>query len=450
MGTKLIIKLKSYLNNIWLEEIIYLIFYLLYIVNDFINNFDSVSEFTGYRGSNSYRINFVIFTCIAIFLSIKIIRLICMGRTKEPIRHNLLTAVLYIFKNGFKYKSTKKTLKILITINITIFIIYLYLIAIGNYGTNILARFFSIYPIKGIFIVLIIPTVAILFVVKKDIEVSKINEKIINNSILDLKKDINSETSIEILDLIKNISILKASYEDAVEETLKNERLKTELISNVSHDLRTPLTSIINYVNILKEDELTGQEKDDYLNILDRKSKKLKVLIDDLFEMSKINSGKIILNKEKIDIVSLIHQNIGEYSSIYEDKNVSFNVDSYQDVIYMNLDGKMISRAIENVVINAIKYSMQNTRIYVDILSKNNNIVISFKNISNYYMDFDSEEIFERFARGDKSRTSKVEGSGLGLAITKSIVELHSGSVKVQREADMFKIFIFLPLDNNN
>ena len=190
-----------------------------------------------------------------------------------------------------------------------------------------------------------------------------------------------------------NISKIKEGYSIAVEDALKNEKLKTELISNVSHDLRTPLTSIINYVNILRQD-ITKDEKEDYLAIVEKKAKKLKVLIDDLFEMSKINSGKMELFKDNIDVVSLIHQTIGEYYYIYESKNIEFKVDSYREEVYIDLDGKLISRAIENIIINAMKYSLEGTRVYVDIREKDGYIVLSFKNISNYAMNFDNKEIF--------------------------------------------------------
>nr|WP_241393904.1 ATP-binding protein [Clostridium saccharobutylicum] len=162
--------------------------------------------------------------------------------------------------------------------------------------------------------------------------------------------------------------------------------------------------------------------------------------------MSKINSGKIKLNRELIDILSLIHQGIGEYSTLYEEKNISFKVTTEEDAIYMNLDGKMMSRALENIIINALKYSLNNTRVYIDIELKDRFVKIAVKNVANYEMDFDEEEIFERFVRGDKSRNSKVEGSGLGLAITKSIVELHGGEINIKTEGDMFKIYLLLPI----
>ena len=128
--------------------------------------------------------------------------------------------------------------------------------------------------------------------------------------------------------------------------------------------------------------------------------------------------------------MSLIHQAVGEYSYLYEDKNIEFKVNSPVEELYIELDGKMMSRAIENIVINALKYSLENTRVYIDIVDEEESIGISVKNIANYEMNFNNEEIFERFARGDESRNSKVDGSGLGLAITKSIIELHGGKCK--------------------
>ncbi len=290
----------------------------------------------------------------------------------------------------------------------------------------------------------------VIFTVKKTLDIAIINEGLKKLNEGNLDEDIPVLGSITIKELINNINLIKEGYKNSLYERVKDEKLKTELISNVSHDLKTPLTSIINYVNILKNKDITEDERKDYLAILDSKSLKLKSLIDDLFEMSKINSGKITLNKDKIDILSLIHQGIGEYSFLYEYKNITFKVISNEEDIFMELDGKLISRALENIIINALKYSLDNTRVYIEIEKHDERVEIIVKNIANYEMDFDEEEIFERFARADKSRNSSVEGSGLGLAITKSIVELHDGKTKIEREGDMFKIYIILPLNNKS
>ena len=151
------------------------------------------------------------------------------------------------------------------------------------------------------------------------------------------------------------------------------------------------------------------------------------------------------IEKSKLDIISLIYQGVGEYSSLYEEKNIEFKVNSNVEEVFLDLDGKLISRVFENIIVNALKYSLPNTRVYVDVIDKENIVEIVFKNIANYEMNFNVEEMFERFVRADKSRNSSVEGSGLGLAISKSIVELHNGSIDIEVEGDMFKIFLLLP-----
>lgn len=410
------------------------------------------SDINRYTNINNLKIailNFIIIF-IAIFMLMKIIFVFVRSRGKVELRGNFVKSVIFVLKYGITYKETRRTLMITFCSLSLFFIVYLYLLAVnGGYDNNILAKFFSMYPFKGSFLIMLLPMIGIIYSLKKSIEIIKVNEAIKKSDDGNINYEIEEQCSPEVRELLNNISKIKEGYSIAVEDALRNEKLKTELISNVSHDLRTPLTSIINYVNILRQD-ITKDEKEDYLAIVEKKAKKLKVLIDDLFEMSKINSGKMELFKDNIDIVSLIHQTIGEYYYIYESKNIEFKVDSYKEEVYIDLDGKLISRAIENIIINAMKYSLEGTRVYVDIREKDGYIVLSFKNISNYEMDFDNKEIFERFARGDASRNSRIEGSGLGLAITKSIIELHDGKVYITREGDMFKIFIYLPFNKEN
>lgn len=382
--------------------------------------------------------------CFVLFI-IKLIVAFIINKGRIKIRGNFIKYFIYIFIYGFKFKGTRKILLISIITMVIFFIIYLYALALGGYEKNILVKFISLYPFKASILMMLLILIGIIFSLKKTIEISLVNERIKSIDKGEFDYFISKQGSIEIKELIRNIGEIKDDYKKAMDEIVNSEKIKTELITNVSHDLRTPLTSIINYVNILQETGLTDDEIKDYLKILDKKSKKLKVLIDDLFEMSKINSGKMVINKENIDIVSLIYQAIGEYSFLYEDKNVEFNVESEHEEINMSLDGKLISRAIENIVINALKYSLEKTRIYVEIKDKGEYVRLAFKNISNYKMEFDDEDIFEKFVRGDKSRNSNIDGSGLGLAITKSIMELHQGNVEIKREGDMFKIYIYLP-----
>ena len=419
---------------------------------DIISNYEEYyyTSLDNYENPSDGRIiNFlIILLVIAVLLIIKLCVFFSNDGKIKSIRGNFIVSIIYILKYGFSYRQTRRTLIVTIICSILFFILYLYLLAIGGYESNLLVTFFRLYPFKGSFLLMTLPTVGIMYSIKKTIEISRVNDSLekINNGNLDYH--IVGQGGPEILELINNINMIQRGYEIAVEDTLKNEKIKTELISNVSHDLRTPLTSIINYVNILKSPDLTEEERNDYLKIVEQKSKKLKVLIDDLFEMSKINSGKIELVKDRIDILSLIHQVVGEYVYLYEDKNIEFKVDSDSEEIYMNLDGKMMSRVIENIVINALKYSLENTRVYIEVVEDDYSVEISCKNIANYEMDFDNTEIFERFARGDKSRNSKIEGSGLGLAITKSIIELHDGTINILREGDMFKIFIHIPKED--
>lgn len=260
----------------------------------------------------------------------------------------------------------------------------------------------------------------------------------------DLSLEIKKSGDIDTDKLAVSINSIRNGYEKAFKEAIKNEKMKTELIANVSHDLKTPLTSILTYVDLLKRDDLSLEEKEDYMKIVERKTNKLNTLIEDLVEVSEVNSGKIKLNKEKIDMVSLIYQVIGESFNYHDEKNIKFKVKSFSEKVELYIDGKRMSRLIGNVISNAIKYSMPNTNVYVEVKKENDDIIVSFKSISENEMKFDVNEIFDRFKRGDESRNSKVEGSGLGLAIAKGIAELHGGKMYAEKEGDLFKMFLVL------
>ena len=218
--------------------------------------------------------------------------------------------------------------------------------------------------------------------------------------------------------------------------------MKTELITNVSHDLKTPLTSIINYIDLLKREDIEPESARDYVNVLDNKAQRLKVLIDDLFEASKAASGAMELNIEKIEIVQLLKQVLGENDERISNHGLSLRVNTPEEKVFIKGDGKRLYRVFENLISNIVKYSMENTRVYIDIIKEDECVKIVMKNIAAYELNFDVNEITERFKRADEARTS--EGSGLGLAIAKSIVELHGGTFYIEVDGDLFKSIITL------
>ncbi|UOW68586.1 histidine kinase dimerization/phospho-acceptor domain-containing protein [Paraclostridium bifermentans] len=239
--------------------------------------------------------------------------------------------------------------------------------------------------------------------------------------------------------LAENINNLSDGLENAIEETLKSERMKTELITNVSHDLKTPLTSIINYVDLIKKEEnIQPEYLNDYINILDNKSKRLKNLIEDLFEASKASSGNIDLNIEKLDLNQLLRQSIGENEEKLIESNLSLKLNIPKEPVYINCDGRRMYRVFENLLVNISKYSHENTRVYVDMVAEGNQVFVSMKNISAYELNFEASEILERFKRGDLARNT--EGSGLGLAIARDLVQLQGGKLGVQIDGDLFKV----------
>lgn len=241
----------------------------------------------------------------------------------------------------------------------------------------------------------------------------------------------------------KNLNRIKEGFKVAVEQEVKSQNMKAQLISNVSHDLKTPLTSIITYVDLLKKEDLDPETRKEYIDILDKKSKRLQVLIEDLFEASKASTGNIELNLENLDVIALLRQTLGEMEEKINQTTLKIRTNLPEHKIICNLDGARTFRVFENVLSNILKYSMPNSRVYIDAVEDEKSVDLIFKNISAYEMNFDPSEITERFIRGDKSRHT--EGSGLGLAIAKSLVELQGGSLNIDVDGDLFKLTITFP-----
>ncbi|CED94181.1 Two-component system, sensor histidine kinase [Romboutsia ilealis] len=238
--------------------------------------------------------------------------------------------------------------------------------------------------------------------------------------------------------LAENINNIGEGLDKAIYNQLKSERLKSELITNVSHDLKTPLTSIINYIELIKkEEDIKPEHIKDYVNVLDSKSKRLKVLIEDLFEASKASSGNLELNMEKIDITQLLRQAIGEMEEKLSNANLDLKLRVPEEKTYIMADGKKLYRVLENLLSNISKYSLNNTRVYIDIIEEDDKVKLTMKNISSYELNFDPEEIMERFKRSDESRNT--EGSGLGLAIARDLVNAQGGRFEIDIDGDLFK-----------
>ena len=235
---------------------------------------------------------------------------------------------------------------------------------------------------------------------------------------------------------------IQKGFKKAVDEEVKNERMKTELVTNVSHDLRTPLTAIITYTDLLKN-EKDEEKRKEYIDVLERKSLRLKVLIEDLFEISKAASENVVMHYMKVDIVDLLKQVGLENDSKMKEANLDFRWKLPEHKLVMWLDSQKTYRIFENLIVNITKYAMPHTRVYIEMNDRENEVHISMKNVSASELNFNTEEITDRFVRGDASRNT--EGSGLGLAIAKSFVELQHGSLKISTEADLFKADITLP-----
>lgn len=242
------------------------------------------------------------------------------------------------------------------------------------------------------------------------------------------------------------INNIGSGLDAAVENSLKKERMQTELITNVSHDLKTPLTSIINYVDLMKRENPTDPKIQEYLRILDEKSQRLKVLTEDVVEASKASTGNIKLEMNDIDFVEMVQQVIGEFEEKFKEKNLTMMVHFTDEPSIIYADGQRMWRVLENVFGNVVKYAMEGTRVYAEISNRNKKVTFSLKNISAQPLNISADELTERFIRGDVARNT--EGSGLGLSIAKSLTELQGGEFKLYLDGDLFKVMITFAAKN--
>ena len=239
--------------------------------------------------------------------------------------------------------------------------------------------------------------------------------------------------------IVDNFNNIGSNLDLAIEDAVKSERLKTELITNVSHDLKTPLTSIINYSDLLSKDDNTKDEVKEYSKIINEKSNKLRVLIEDLFEVSKATSNNIELDRQELDFNSLVQQSIGEWEDKISEKNIEIISNLPEEKVMLKIDGQKFSRVLDNLFSNISKYALENSRVYVDLLEEDG-VKLTIKNISKYPLNISAEELMERFTRGEKSRSTS--GSGLGLSIASSFVRAHGASFDIEIDGDLFKVRI--------
>jgi len=247
--------------------------------------------------------------------------------------------------------------------------------------------------------------------------------------------------------LAQGINEISQSSNAAVQNEMKNQRMKAELISNVSHDIRTPLTSMVTYIDLLKTEGLASESAPEYLDVLDQKTARLKQLTDDLFEAAKASSGTIPVKKEKVDVLSLVNQGLGEMNQRIVESGLSMIVGAKDEKYHVWADGQLLWRVMENLLTNVLKYAQENSRVYIDVSEQGAHerpemIILEIKNISRQALNIDAGELMERFKRGDEARAT--DGSGLGLAIARDLVKLQGGWLDVKIDGDLFKATVML------
>ena len=336
-----------------------------------------------------------------------------------------------IFKHSVIYIFLSRTTEALIKIAASGPLMY------KTIGAAIIVIMAAVYAAGNPLLIAGIILLTIYFIHNKVRHFQKIQEglQMAKNGDYEFKIDLKGNG--EFKQLSADINEITSGLKIAVQNEVKSEKMKTELITNVSHDIKTPLTSIISYVDLLKREGLSSENAHRYLDVLERKSNRLKKLTEDLFEAAKATSGNIEPKFERVHINSLIEQLLGELDEKINESNLIFKVTASDEKIFAKADGRLLSRVMENLLSNIFKYALKGSRVYIVISEDENNVWVSFKNISAYELNIPVDELMERFKRGDEARSS--EGNGLGLAIARSLMEVQKGVLDISIDGDLFK-----------
>lgn len=364
--------------------------------------------------------------CAAFFLGyLSIVRRI---KARVFWKNSILRWLIRGMKKLWAYRSC--TFKVIV---MTLGFIVVHWIAIASWGQG-----------PWMFITFLVEGAALYYLTRKAIAKQKLKDGI--RHIVDGNVDYQIPTKDlkgDELDMALHINHIGEGLSKAVEKSMKDERLKTDLITNVSHDIKTPLTSIINYVDLLKRENIQDPKIQGYLDILEAKAQRLKHLTEDVVEASKISSGNITMEYMNINFVEMINQTTGEFAEKFEKRNLQIVLNVPENPVMIRTDGRRMWRVIENIYNNAAKYAMEGTRVYADLIEKQHTVEFSLKNISEQPLNISADELTERFIRGDVSRST--EGSGLGLSIAKNLTELQGGNFNLYLDGDLFKVTIVFP-----
>lgn len=317
-------------------------------------------------------------------------------------------------------------------------LLLIFILFIFSFSLFLLGVLTPVFPIF-IFTAILIFLIAAVFIAFRMNDLDEIKKGVFMVRNGNVSYKIPEPRSADMKMLASNINDIAKGLDESVSAKVKAEKMKTELITNVSHDLKTPITAIVNYAELLSNIDGLPEEAKDYVSVISKKSDRLKKLTQDLFDISKVQSGNENVTWEKIDISLLLEQSLGELDADIRSSDIPFCVNAPKD-LYILADGRKISRVVGNLINNILKYSLKNTRAFITVFEKQEEVIIEFKNIASYPMEFNAEEIVGRFVRGDESRTA--EGNGLGLAIAKSYTELCHGKFEVVIDGDMFKAII--------